>query len=80
MTTKLTLTVDKAVIVRAKSYARKTGKSLSEIVENYLDHITAEIDAKSLSPKLAKIFGSVKLPPDFNEEKELRDYYEKKHL
>jgi predicted HicB family RNase H-like nuclease len=36
MTTKLTLTIDDAVINTAKNYAQKTGKSLSSIVENYL--------------------------------------------
>jgi hypothetical protein len=80
MTTKLTLTVDKAVIVRAKSYARKTGRSLSEIVENYLEQITADIDKDNLSEKLSRIVGTAKLPLDFNEDKELREYYEKKHL
>ena len=36
MTTKLTLTIDDAVIVTAKKYAKMKGKSLSGLVENYL--------------------------------------------
>lgn len=79
MTTKLTLTVEKAIIDRAKSYAKSTGRSLSEIIENYLELITQESDNEKLSPKLRKIAGAVKLPKNFNEEKELRDYFEKKH-
>jgi len=36
MTTKLTLTIEDTVIDSAKKYARQKGKSLSDIVENYL--------------------------------------------
>jgi formiminotetrahydrofolate cyclodeaminase len=80
MTTKLTLTVEKAIIERAKSYAKKTGRSLSEIIENYLETITQDSGTEKLSPKLKKIVGAVKLPKNFDEEKELRSYLENKHL
>lgn len=79
MTTKLTLTVEKSVIERAKVYARKTGRSLSELIEAYLERVTEEED-HDLSPRLKSIVGAVKLPKDFDEEKELRSYHEKKHL
>ena len=42
MTTKLTLTIDDAVISVAKKYAKNKGKSLSDIVENYLMTLTAK--------------------------------------
>ncbi len=80
MSTKLTLTVEKSVIERAKSYAKSTGRSLSELVESYLETITQEGDEEQLSPKLKKIVGAVKLPKNFDEKKELRAYLEKKHL
>lgn len=81
MTTKLTLTVEKTVIENAKSYAKKTGRSLSELIEKYLENITSnEKNENELSPKLRKIVGAVKLPKNFDEEKELRSYLEKKHL
>ncbi|MDQ3109929.1 MAG: DUF6364 family protein [Bacteroidota bacterium] len=81
MTTKLTLTVEKDIIERAKIYARKTGRSLSDLIETYLESITTDNkDEKKISPKLGKILGSVKLPKNFDEEKELRSYFEKKHL
>lgn len=80
MITKLTLTVEKSVIERAKVYAKNTGRSLSEIIENYLSTLTQDNGEEKLSPKLKKIVGAVKLPKNFNEEKELRSYYEKKHL
>jgi hypothetical protein len=80
MTTKLTLTVNKTIIERAKSYAKKTGRSLSELIENYLENITQENTHSDLSPKLRKLVGSVQLPADFDEDKELRSAIEKKHL
>ncbi|MBM3170963.1 MAG: hypothetical protein FJZ75_05055 [Bacteroidetes bacterium] len=80
MTTKLTLTVEMTVIERAKSYAKRTGRSLSELIENYLETITEENNNTDLSPKLQKLVGSVKLPEDFDEKKELRSAIEKKHL
>ncbi len=81
MTTKLTLTIEKDIIESAKAYAKNTGRSLSELIEEYLGFITnRQYDDKELSPRLKKIIGVVKLPKDFDEEKELRSYLEKKHL
>lgn len=81
MTTKLTLTVDDSVIKKAKSYAKNTGRSLSALIESYLETLTGEVeDRQQISPKLKKIAGAVKLPPDFDEETELRAYFENKHL
>lgn len=81
MTTKLTLSVESQIIERAKKYAKGTGKSLSEIVESFLDEITStETATGSLSPKLKKLIGSVNLRVDFDEEKEKRTYLEKKHF
>ena len=81
MTTKLTLTVEEGVIKKAKSYAKQTGRSLSDLVEKYLETLTDEDQtAKQLSPKLKKLAGSVKLPANFDEKKELTAYFESKHL
>ncbi len=80
MTTKLTLTVEKDVIERAKSYAKESGRSLSEIIEQYLNTITQENSTQQLSPRLKKLVGAVKLPKDFDEKKELQTYFEKKHV
>jgi hypothetical protein len=76
MTTKLTLTVEKRVVQKARVYARQTGRSLSQLIENYLELITEENnEGKRMSPKLKKIAGIVKLPDDFDEKKELRAYF-----
>jgi predicted DNA-binding protein len=80
MVTKLTLRVEKAIIERAKSYAKNTGRSLSELIESYLETLTDESTESELSPKVKNLVGSLKLPEDFNESKELRSAIEKKHL
>ena len=80
MTTKLTLTIEKSIIERAKSYAKNTGRSLSEIIETYLATITEETYTTELSPKLKRIVGVVNLPENFDDKEELRSVLEKKHL
>ena len=42
MTTKLTLTLEQHIIVKAKEYAKKKGRSLSDIIENYLKVVVTE--------------------------------------
>ncbi len=72
MTTKLTLTMEDNVIDSAKKYALENGKSLSGIVENYLKSITSkENKEETISPKILKLMGSVKLPEDFDYKKVL---------
>jgi hypothetical protein len=81
MTTKLTLTVEESTIKKAKSYAKHTGRSLSELIQNYLETLTDDsVHTEQLSPRLSKIAGVVKLPAEFDEDIELRAYYENKHL
>lgn len=80
MTTKLTLTIEEKVITSAKKYARKKGKSLSHIVENYLKSISSKDTAETtLSPKVLKLMGSVRLPHDFDYKKELGTALQKKY-
>ena len=80
MIIKLTLTIEDAVIKRAKHYAKYTGKSISALVEQYLDELTTETSASALSSGLQNLVGSVRLPEDFEEEKALRNYMDNKHL
>lgn len=80
MTTKLTLTIDDSVIAMAKSYAKQTGKSLSDIVENYLMSLTSkEKKEEEISPRIMNLVGAVKLPKDFDYKKELGKAIAKKH-
>ena len=79
MTTKLTLTVEKSVIEKAKKYAKGTQRSLSEIVQKYLESLVEESDKSELSPKIKQLAGSLKLPENFDYDKALDDYYKEKY-
>ncbi len=79
MTTKLTLNVDVSVIEKAKTYAKKTNRSLSKIIESYLSDLTNEIP-DCMESKINRIAGKINLPDDFNEESLLREALEQKHL
>ena len=45
MLTKLTLTIDQSVVERAKEYAHKKNRSVSRIVEEYLENISMKNDS-----------------------------------
>jgi hypothetical protein len=80
MTTKLTLTIDDSVITIAKKYAKKNGKSLSDIVENYLMSLTSkESKEDKISSKVLKLMGVIKLPQDFDYKTELTKGLSKKY-
>lgn len=80
MTTKLTLTIDDSVVLVAKKYAKNKGKSLSDIVENYLMTLTAkESKEEAIPPRILKLMGVIELPEDFDYKKELTAGLTKKY-
>ena len=80
MTTKLTLTIDDSVIVQAKKYAKTSGKSLSDIVENYLMTLTnKEIKEEEISSRILKLLGVIELPEDFDYKKSLTEGLSRKY-
>jgi threonine synthase len=80
MTTKLTLTIEQEVIKTAKTYAQKKGRSLSDLIENYLKTLVhTEKDSEELSPRVKRLVGSVKLPENFDYKKTLEEEIIKKH-
>jgi hypothetical protein len=82
MDTKLTLNIDKDVARKAKSYAKSKGRSLSDLIENYLKLLTknTSIEESELTPRVKSLLGSVNLPDDFDYKKEISDYLAKKYL
>ena len=83
MNTKLTLTIEREVIERAKIYAKEKNRSLSDLIENYLKTLTKEEKgetAKKLSPVIQSLIGSFKMPKDLDYKKELRKRLEEKYL
>jgi len=72
MTTKLTLSVEKGVVVLAKKYAKAHGRSLSEIVTSYLRRLpSGETVAEALDPDVAAIADEIPLDrvPDLKDER-----------
>ena len=67
MNAKLTLSIEKQVIENAKEYANKQGRSLSNIVEEYLKSIAKNrkaIKANEFHPLVDELCGSIKIPND----------------
>jgi hypothetical protein len=57
---KLTLSVDDAVIARAKRYAKRNHISLSRLVETYLDSVSADTrQPTDLPPVLRSLIGTL---------------------
>lgn len=80
MQTKLTLSLDKEVIERAKEFSRQQHKSLSKLVENYLRRVTAqERKDEAPTPIVAQLSGV--LPPQAADtfREEYAEYLEKKY-
>ncbi len=83
METKLTLSLDNEVIMKAKLYAKKKHTSLSSIVENYFFFLTAEeydeeTSIISETPITNQLLGSVRI--DIDPEKLKEDYLLGKYL
>ena len=81
MITKLTLTIEDSVINRAKQYAKQSGRSLSDLIESYLDNLTKKesLKEKEMNDDLKKLFGVTKIPNTLNHKTEMRKIMYKKH-
>ena len=53
MNTKLTLSLDDEIIIKAKAYAKANGKSLSQLIENYLSFLVKESNQIVSEPSVA---------------------------
>ena len=62
MPTKLTLRMDEKLIESAKKYAKRSGKSLSQLVADFFSGLAMghEDDPSSISPKVRALRGSLK--------------------
>jgi len=82
MITKLTLTIEKSVIQKAKKYAKEKERSLSDIIENYLKAITEDETGEEIeiTPLVKSLKGSFKAPKDFTYKEELTKALSEKYL
>ena len=85
MDTKLTLKLDKMVIKRAKEYASSNNRSLSRIIESYLQSLTNKEDSKNskteiqISPFVKSMSSGVQIPADLDYKKDYSNYLTEKY-
>jgi hypothetical protein len=83
--TKLTLTISDAdLIQKAKVYAKETGRSLSNLIENYLRTVTSNtelIDKEyEISPLVKSLTGIMQVPDDWDYKEALIEALEEKYM
>ncbi len=77
MQTKLTLSVDPAVVARAKRFAKKQGISVSQMVETYLWSVTQPVEPElKHSPVVNSLRGILRK----GDREDYRRYLVKKYL
>ena len=85
MDTKLTLKLNKFVIERAKKYAVSHNRSLSIIIESYLQSLTGEEDTKKdksdiqISPFVKSMSSGVHIPADLDYKIDYTNYLTEKY-
>ena len=80
MNKKLTISIDNLTIDRAKQYAKSKDQSLSEIIENYLKLISRKTAKPTVSSKISRLKGSVKLSNETDYKKILKEAISEKYL
>jgi hypothetical protein len=86
MNTKLTLSIDKQVIAQAKKYAALQGRSLSDLIENYLKVVIKDpndekpdSESDELTPIVKSLKGAFKAPENFDYKKALSEILKEKY-
>lgn len=85
MDTKLTLKLNKLVIERAKEYAKSHKRSLSKIIESYLQSLTIQEDSENdkgdiqISPFVKNMSSGVHIPADLDLKTDYSDYLAEKY-
>lgn len=82
MKTKLTLTIEENIILKAKNYTRNKKSSLLRSIENYLKAVIEEdiIEKSEITPIVKSLQGSFKVPKDFDYKIELSKKLFEKYL
>jgi hypothetical protein len=81
MSTKLTLSLEKEIIQRAKAYAKDQNISLSKLVENYLLSVVSDYGASSIPAGsiVAELSGVITLDDSVDYQAEHTDYLAEKY-
>jgi len=81
MNTKLTLSIEKSVIEKAKLYAKKSGRSLSDLIESYLERLirSSEELAEEVPEEFKELFGTMNLSSEIDDKAAIRNIIYEKH-
>ena len=79
MTRKLTLSIDEEIILKAKRISGRRGKSISKIVEEYLNSITEKEEKKDSLVKKSSGILKGKIPVKLDWKRGKADYLKKKY-
>lgn len=81
MNTKLTLNIEETVIRKAKAFAHTRRKSLSRLVEQYLQFVTGETEIEELSSdRVNAIADTLSIDPNVKYDDLKQQYLTEKHL
>lgn len=78
MNSKLTLSLNKEVIKRAKQFAKSNNRTLSNLVETQLRAVTKQIEEDEIHPEIKKLMGKIHLGAAFNHKTEMKKIMAKK--
>lgn len=79
MTTKLTLSINKDVVEKAKKVSRHKGKSLSKLIEEYLNKVTEKEQGKNLPVNELSGILKGKIPANVDIKKTKGEYLKTKY-
>ncbi|MEO6730415.1 MAG: DUF6364 family protein [Ferruginibacter sp.] len=78
MNIKLTLSLNKEVIERAKQFAKSNNRTLSNLVETQLRAVTKQVDKNEIHPEIKKLMGKIQVGAGFNHKEEMKKIMAKK--
>ena len=78
MNTKLTLSLDKDVIEKARRFAKSNGRTLSNLVESQLKVLTRPVDDDEIHPEIKRLMGKIHIDAAFNHKAEIKKVMSKK--
>jgi hypothetical protein len=76
MNTKLTLSVNQAVVKKAKTFAKRKNVSISALIENYLMSLVQSDPSSNdliVSPLVKSLSGVISLPSEYDPKQDYRD-------
>ncbi len=82
MNVKLTLTLDKEIIERAKRYAKNKNQSLSSLVQGYFNFLSERkrLNDIEISQNVKELSGIIKLKKDINISEEYKKHILEKYI